>query len=168
LKKKREAEKRILICIVIFHFSPLIFNLKNAMVKFFILTILAVNLFTITKKVVTLHPYQYIYFNEFVGGLHGAGSLYETDYWGSALKEAVEWFNTNINQENQKYIIRNGAYKESTEYYFKKNMSPTDDISISDYCIMTTRWQAHLLCQGKPIYAVTRENTPLVYIYKTK
>lgn len=146
----------------------LIFQLKNKGIKFLILIILVVNLLTTTKKMVNLHPYQYIYFNEFVGGLHGAGNLYETDYWGAALKEAVEWFNKNINQENQKYIIRNGAYKESTEYYFKKNMSSTDDISISDYCIMTTRWQAHLLCQGKPIYAVTRENTPLVYIYKSK
>lgn len=146
----------------------LIFQLKNKGVKFLVLIILFINLLITGKKIVTLHPYQYIYFNEFVGGLHGAGSLYETDYWGSALKEAVEWFNANINRESQKYIIRNGAYKESTEYYFKKNMSPTDDISISDYCIMTTRWQAHLLCQGKPIYAVTREDTPLVYIYKSK
>jgi len=28
-----------------------------------------------------LHPYEYLYFNETVGGLRGAAQRYDTDYW---------------------------------------------------------------------------------------
>lgn len=37
-----------------------------------------------------LHPYQYIYFNQMNGGLAVNGQHYDTDYWGTAYKEAVE------------------------------------------------------------------------------
>jgi hypothetical protein len=42
---------------------------------------------------VKLHPYQMTYFNAAVGGLAGAGGRYETDYWLSSYKEAIEWVN---------------------------------------------------------------------------
>jgi hypothetical protein len=38
-----------------------------------------------------LHPYASAYFNTFAGGLAGAAGRYETDYWGSSYKEAIEW-----------------------------------------------------------------------------
>lgn len=38
-----------------------------------------------------LHPYEATYFNELVGGLRGAARDYDTDYWGSSNKEAMEW-----------------------------------------------------------------------------
>ena len=38
---------------------------------------------------VRLHPDEYVYFNQFVGGLKGANGLYETDYWGNSYREAV-------------------------------------------------------------------------------
>lgn len=40
-----------------------------------------------------LHPYQYTYFNAFVGGVAGAAGRYDTDYWLSSYKEAIEWIN---------------------------------------------------------------------------
>jgi hypothetical protein len=39
---------------------------------------------------VRLHPYPYAYYNEFAGGLDGAFRRYETDYWLTCYKEAVE------------------------------------------------------------------------------
>ena len=42
---------------------------------------------------VRLHPYQMTYFNAAVGGLAGASGRYETDYWLSSYKEAIEWVN---------------------------------------------------------------------------
>jgi hypothetical protein len=41
--------------------------------------------------VVTLHPYQAIYFNVLVGGLSGAQSHYTLDYWGHTSKESARW-----------------------------------------------------------------------------
>ena len=45
------------------------------------------------RSLVRLHPYQMTYFNAFVGGVRGAQERYETDYWVSSYKEAVEWIN---------------------------------------------------------------------------
>jgi MFS family permease len=40
-----------------------------------------------------LHPYQYLYYNRFAGGLSGAYGRYELDYWGTTLREAAEFLN---------------------------------------------------------------------------
>ena len=39
---------------------------------------------------VMYHPYQYVYFNNFAGGLQGAAGKYNLDYWGVALTEAIQ------------------------------------------------------------------------------
>lgn len=43
------------------------------------------------------HPYQYMYYNELVGGVKGAYGKYELDYWTQSPKEAVKWI---LDQEN--------------------------------------------------------------------
>jgi len=44
-------------------------------------------------SLIHLHPYQMTYFNSFVGGLRGANENYETDYWLTSYREAMEWVN---------------------------------------------------------------------------
>jgi hypothetical protein len=39
---------------------------------------------------IQLHPYQYTYYNQFVGGTGQAARRYETDYWLTCYKDAVE------------------------------------------------------------------------------
>ena len=41
--------------------------------------------------VVTLHPYQAIYFNSLVGGVAGEQIVYTLDYWGHTSKESARW-----------------------------------------------------------------------------
>jgi hypothetical protein len=40
-----------------------------------------------------LHPYQYIFYNNLVGGTRGAFRNYELDYWGISYKEAAQYIN---------------------------------------------------------------------------
>lgn len=40
--------------------------------------------------IVQLHPYEYTYYNAFIGGPAGAFRHYETDYWLTCYKEAVQ------------------------------------------------------------------------------
>lgn len=40
---------------------------------------------------VTLHPYQYVYYNALVGGTAGAAADYELDYWSTSYREAALW-----------------------------------------------------------------------------
>ena len=42
-----------------------------------------------------LHPYEYIYYNRFIGGVDGAFRKFELDYWGTSYREASEWLNEN-------------------------------------------------------------------------
>src|SRR5581483_5229388 len=51
--------------------------------------------FAVFSHAWNLHPYEYIYFNELVGGLKGAEGRFDNDYWGASFKEAVEWMETN-------------------------------------------------------------------------
>ena len=45
------------------------------------------------KDLIDLHPYQMTYFNVFAGGMTEASREYETDYWVSSYKEAMQWVN---------------------------------------------------------------------------
>ena len=49
----------------------------------------------IVTDMITLHPYEYIYFNRVFGGLQKANHRYETDYWGLSMREGMEWINKN-------------------------------------------------------------------------
>jgi hypothetical protein len=40
-----------------------------------------------------LHPYEYIYFNQLMGGVRGAFRQYELDYWATSYREAMEYIN---------------------------------------------------------------------------
>lgn len=42
---------------------------------------------------VELHPYQYIYYNQLVGGTAGAFRRFESDYWATSYREATNFLN---------------------------------------------------------------------------
>ena len=44
---------------------------------------------------IRLHPYEYIYYNRFIGGERGAFRRFELDYWGTSYREAADWLNAN-------------------------------------------------------------------------
>lgn len=44
------------------------------------------------REMVRLHPYQYVSFNETVGGVRGASELFMLDYWGLSFKQAARQF----------------------------------------------------------------------------
>jgi hypothetical protein len=43
--------------------------------------------------IVRLHPYEYVYYNELVGGVRGAYGQFELDYWCTSYREAVQAVN---------------------------------------------------------------------------
>jgi hypothetical protein len=42
---------------------------------------------------ITLHPYQYVYYNSIGGGLAGAFRRFEMDYWTTSYREATRFIN---------------------------------------------------------------------------
>lgn len=51
--------------------------------------------------------YPYVYFNALAGGISGAYGNYETDYWGTSIKQSVDWLEEEgIISENMKDTVR--------------------------------------------------------------
>ncbi|WP_448202638.1 glycosyltransferase family 39 protein [Azospirillum sp. sgz302134] len=47
-----------------------------------------------------MHPNQYVYYNQFVGGVRGAEGQFELDYWGNSQHEALEELIALVEREN--------------------------------------------------------------------
>jgi hypothetical protein len=92
--------------------------------------------------IVQLHPYEYTYYNSFIGGTAGAFRHYETDYWLTCYKEAVEQFNQIGIQPIKLYVHREA---EVAQPYAAKNVTVLDErgaenqIQTGDYILINTR-----------------------------
>lgn len=93
-------------------------------------------------KIATLHPYQYAYYNSFVGGTGGAFRVYETDYWLTCYKEAVEQFNAfaprpaNLYVHREAYIAANYAGEGITVRETRGNLNA---IGSGDFVLVNSR-----------------------------
>jgi tetratricopeptide (TPR) repeat protein len=72
---------------------------KQVLVRGTGLVILAFLIFHPLKFMVSSHPYYYLYYNQFTGGLKGAYGKYETDYYYHTMRSGAEWL--------QKYLEEN-------------------------------------------------------------
>jgi hypothetical protein len=92
--------------------------------------------------VLQLHPYEYTYYNSFVGGTSGAFRRYETDYWLTCYKEAVETLNRTVDTPSNLFVHRE-AY--IADYYATKNITvhelrgALDEVQAGDYVLVNTR-----------------------------
>ncbi|MEI6139795.1 MAG: hypothetical protein WCP85_11060 [Mariniphaga sp.] len=53
------------------------------------------------KFMILNHPYYYLYYNQLVGGLKGAYSNYETDYYYHTIREGSEWLSGYLKNNKQ-------------------------------------------------------------------
>jgi len=89
-----------------------------------------------------LHPYEYTYYNSFIGGTSGAFRQYETDYWLTCYKDAVEQLNESTNAPINLFVKRE-AYIAAT--YAKDNINvrdlrgATNQAQSGDYVLVNTR-----------------------------
>jgi hypothetical protein len=73
---------------------------------------------------IQLHPYQYTYYNQFVGGTGEAAQNFETDYWLTCYKEAVEQMEPLVKEPVNLFVKR--------EFYIAAYYAP-ENISVFDY-----------------------------------
>lgn len=72
--------------------------------------------------IVKNHPYEYVYFNELVGGVKGAYGDYELDYYYHSTREASEWVIKNAEKsglESGDKIVVASWHPASVGYYFQ-------------------------------------------------
>jgi hypothetical protein len=109
-----------------------------------------------------LHPYEYTYYNSFVGGTSGAFRSYETDFWLTCYKEAVEELNNS--ESPTKLFVHREAY--IAEYYASANINvrerrdALDQVQSGDYILVNTRTNEdrRILKDVEPSIQVQRGN----------
>jgi len=112
---------------------------------------------------IQLHPYEYTYYNSFIGGTDQAFREYETDYWLTCYKEAVEQLDQTRAEPVNLYVHRE-AYIAG--YYADENISvhdlrgSLDDVQPGDYVLVNTRTNEDLRIfrDALPILQIGRNN----------
>lgn len=143
---------------------------RPSAVKITLLALCLLNGLGVCVQMARLHPYEYVYFNELIGGLKGAAGKFDTDYWGASFKEAVEWLRADTAQDGRKtYKVTGSGNPYQIFYYFPNNFKWVDDLKDADFYVSYTRDGKHLAVDpSKVIHVVEREGVPLNYVFKLK
>jgi hypothetical protein len=92
---------------------------------------------------IRLHPYQYVYYNEFVGGVRSVDGRYEMDYWVTSYREAAETLDQ-IAEEGARVYVEGAAqiirdYARPDMEVFRKASRDSLDAEDYDYAVLPTR-----------------------------
>jgi len=92
--------------------------------------------------IVQLHPYEYTYYNSFIGGTSGAFRRYETDFWLTCYKEAVQKLDQQIDKPINLYVRREAyiaAFYATENIAVKELRGALDEVQSRDYVLVNTR-----------------------------
>jgi hypothetical protein len=121
------------------------------------------------NAIVHLHPYEYVYYNSFIGGTNGAFRKFELDYWATSYREAAEWLNANAPSGAKIWADDPG---DLLEFYLQSdlNLHPNSNENAVhyDYVVSTTRYNndLNLYPQAKFVYLIQRADAVLAVIKK--
>lgn len=119
-----------------------------------------------------LHPYEYTYYNSFIGGTRGAFRQYETDYWLTCYKETMQEFNQIT--PNARLIVHRESYIAAA--YAAPGLTVLDyrgegvTLQPGDYFLVTSRLNEDIRVQrGLPVvFSVGREDAKFCTIKQVK
>jgi hypothetical protein len=111
-----------------------------------------------------LHPYEYLYFNETVGGLRGAAQRYDTDYWVNIMHEAVTGLEQVLDREGQPprhYLVavcgERLPFEHEAARYGRLRLAAGDDRA--DFFIAPTHMRCDQALDGTVIVKIERMGT---------
>ena len=121
--------------------------------------------------IATWHPYEYIYYNSFVGGVTGAADSFETDYWMTSYREAANYLNENA-PTGAKILVMYAGF--NIEHNARKDLivesyNPEKASQGGyDYAVISTRYDSHLttLPEAEVVYEVRKNGVLLAVVKK--
>jgi len=143
--------------------------------------LIAVLCFHPLKFMIKNHPYYYLYYNQFVGGLKGAYANYETDYYYVSQTEASEWLINYLKENNihdtvkvkatysVNWHFRNTPQVESS-YFRNEERSLTD----WDYAIVVNRYitpyqlNNRIWPPANAIHVIYKDEVPICAVLERK
>lgn len=117
--------------------------------------------------IIHLHPYEYIYYNQFVGGVEGAKGEYHLDYLCSSYAEGMRYVNS-VAEPNQNIAVAwemhlvNPYAREDLRLYEVRSEEEVLEINAA-YLIACTRF-AELFPEAPVIYSVERDGGVLTTV----
>jgi hypothetical protein len=114
-----------------------------------------------------LHPYEYIYYNQLVGGIRGAQHNYEMDYWATSYREVVLWLNEYAPRHATLWA---GGPTDVLEPYLRPGIviscnTEKDCGGRYDYVPLLARWNAEASCPGaNTVFSVQRLGVVLAVV----
>lgn len=141
--------------------------MKNVRFKKLVTGLLIAQILLVGYNYITLHPYEYIYFNELIGGLPGAQNQFERDYWGASDKEAMMWLNTHLKSKGIKQArIATCSRSSSIGYYMPLHIDSNNALQETDYFVCYGRFDSLKDIKGTVIHTVKRQGVTLNTIIK--
>ena len=117
---------------------------------------------------VYLHPYEYVYFNQLIGGTLGAEERFETDYWATSYREAAVRLVYFLNQEGREAgnTYKIGVCYNAPRSYFHlpAYITVTADIQEADFFIGLARGECHKMIKTDDLFHVERFGVPLTVV----
>jgi hypothetical protein len=123
-------------------------------------------------SIVQLHPYQYIYYNSFIGGVHGAARRFELDYWRTSYREIALQVNEQASLDANLFVsgvpfsyLPYNRPDLKVEYKIDPNRSYD-----FEYAILTSRWNTdeRMFSEADIVYTVERDGAVLSVLKYTK
>jgi len=140
-------------------------HIKPTLVRILILAVLiAPGIYSAVK----LHPYEYVYFNSFTGGVNGAYRNYELDYWDISYREAAFYLNR-VAPAGAKVIVFGperifaGFSRPDLKVIFEPDIK---NDGAYDYAVISTAVNAdeYKCAAAKVIHTINIDQAPLTVI----
>ncbi len=110
---------------------------------------------------VSLHPYEYLYYNQFVGGLPGAQRRFEMDYWVNVMPAAVRGLQDYLGLANEKsarvYTVGVCGEKFAFDNYAGPHLEARRGWLESDFFIAPTHMNCDKVVEGRTVFTIRRQ-----------
>ena len=117
---------------------------------------------------VRLHPYEYIAYNQLVGGTAGANGRFEGDYWSATLREATLNLRASVEMEAnppaKPYLVAICAETEQVEPYLGTKLKATEDWEEADFMVTARNVGCDNVVPGMTYRTISREGVPLAMV----
>ena len=118
-----------------------------------------------------LHPYEYIYYNNFIGSVAGASaSHYPSDYWLTSYREAINRLIVQMKTtygpdfDNITFRIFVSHHPECATLFFPKNFILSSRFDDSDFRLISSRDGKNTMIPGDSIFKIERQGAVLAEV----
>ncbi|WP_051660856.1 glycosyltransferase family 39 protein [Bosea sp. 117] len=117
---------------------------------------------------VRLHPFEYVSYNQLVGGVAGAAGRFEGDYWSTSLRQAALELRRGIEQEpnptGKPYEVAICAEDQQVKDLLGPRLELIDDWDKADFLLTATNIGCDNLVPGMTYRTISRLGVPLAMV----